>query len=287
MSTGGGPFRPVEIVEEDRHVGGLFVRRAAPSETSPIRTPLLMVHGAYDGWWVWQRWLRFFASAGWTCYAMSLRNHPGSYAMPEPDFLRVGIGDYVDDVVTVAGAIGAPPVLIGHSMGGMAVQKAAEILESRALVLVASVGPGQLGRHDDDFPLDRPADYRAAFLREASETPLDPDTFRRVHELLVPESPKALNDIRGRTAVDRSRIRSPVLVIGAGNEQFTVHGAEAIARFYGSEYLVVPGARHALMYEGEWMMAAIQVAGWLHRAVSCEGLPPIVHARADGRAPPS
>jgi pimeloyl-ACP methyl ester carboxylesterase len=287
VNTGGGPFQPVEIVEEDRDVGGLFVRRVAPIDISPIRTPLLMVHGAYDGWWVWQRWLWFFANAGWTCYAMSLRNHPGSYAMPEPDFLRVGIGDYVDDVVTVAGAIDAPPVLIGHSMGGMAVQKAAEILEPRGLVLVASVGPGQLGRHADDFPLNRPADCRAEFLREAGETPLDPDTFRRVHELLVPESPKALNDIRGRTPVNRSRIRCPVLVVGAENEQFKVHRAEAIARFYGSEYLVVPRARHALMYEGEWMMAAIQVAEWLHRVVSGEGLPPIVQARSDGRAPTS
>src|SRR5262249_2986321 len=176
---------------------------------------------------------------------------------------------------------------IGHGMGGMAVQKAAEVLEPRALVLAASVGPGQLGRHDDDFPLDRPVDYRADFLREASETPLDPDIFRRVCELLVPESPKALNDIRGRTAVDRSRIRCPVLVIGAENEQFKVHRAEATAQFYGSEYLVVPRARHALMYEGEWMMAAIEVAGWLHREVARNVLPPIVHALAEGRPPPS
>jgi pimeloyl-ACP methyl ester carboxylesterase len=245
-----------------------------------------MVHGAYDGWWVWQRWLWFLANAGWTSHAMSLRNHPGSYAIPAPEFLRVGIGDYVSDVITVARAIGPPPVLIGHSLGGMAVQKAAEILEPRALVLVASVGPGQLGRHDDDFPLDRPADFRAEFLRDAGEAPLDPDTVRRIHELLVPESPRALNDIRGRTAVDRSRIRCPVLVVGAEREQFKVHAAEAIAQFYGSEYLVVPRARHALMYETEWMTAAIQVAGWLHRAVAQDTLPPIIATQAEGRAPP-
>jgi pimeloyl-ACP methyl ester carboxylesterase len=273
-------LRPFGVVLEDRHVSGLFVRRSAPSDPSPIVPPLLLVHGAYDGWWVWHKWLSFFAGCGFTCYALSLRNHPGSSPLSDREFLRVGLADYVADVITVARWIGVPAVFVGHSMGGMVVQKAAETLQPPALVLVASVGPGQLGRHDDDFPTDRLADYREAFLREETGAALDPEDVRQIHERLVPESPTALNDIRGRTPVDRSRIQCPVLAVRGEREQFPVHRAEAIAEFYGGDYLIVPRARHALMYEGDWMAAAIQVGRWLHRMVTGQTLPPIRHADA-------
>jgi len=76
---------------------------------------------------------------------MSLRNHTGSYSVPEEKYLKLTVGDYAEDVLKVLNWIDRPAILIGHSMGGITVQKVAEQKNLRALILLASVGPGQLG----------------------------------------------------------------------------------------------------------------------------------------------
>jgi len=85
-------------------------------------TPLLLVHGAWHGAWCWQEhFIPYLARAGYAVYAPSLRGHGDS---PGRDRLRrTGIGHYVQDVAAVAAALPAAPVLIGHSMGGLVVQK--------------------------------------------------------------------------------------------------------------------------------------------------------------------
>ena len=47
------------------------------------------------------------------------------------------------------------PITIGHSMGEIMIQKAAEQANLRALILLASVGPGQLGAIRDPLPADK------------------------------------------------------------------------------------------------------------------------------------
>lgn len=154
------------LVIRDHLVEGLFVKEVAPTAPGGPETPLLFVHGAAHGWWAWEKWLGFFAAAGWRCYAMSLRNHTGSRAVAEPEYLRLRVADYAEDIRTLARWLDGPPVLIGHSMGGISAQKAAEGLDLKGLVLVASVGPGQLGRIREPLPEDRPITYTAARARE-------------------------------------------------------------------------------------------------------------------------
>ena len=53
---------------------------AAAAAAAPTpRPPLLFVHGSYHGAWCWrERFLPYFAAAGWDCYAVSLRGQGGS-----------------------------------------------------------------------------------------------------------------------------------------------------------------------------------------------------------------
>ena len=84
--------------------------------------PLLFIHGAFTAAWCWaEHYLDFFAEEGYSSYAVSLSGHGGSRSKTSLD--SISIADYVADVVRVATELPAPPVLIGHSMGGFVAQK--------------------------------------------------------------------------------------------------------------------------------------------------------------------
>ena len=90
--------------------------------SSPRPTPLLFVHGAWHGAWCWtEHFLPYFSAKGYACYALNLRGHGRSSIKGSVRFVR--IADYVADVEEVAARIPAPPVLVGHSMGGFITQK--------------------------------------------------------------------------------------------------------------------------------------------------------------------
>ena len=94
------------------------ITRTPTAHARPI--PLLFVHGAYGGAWLWDEYfLPYFAERGWVAHAISVRGHAGSDGADTVQFAR--LRDYVADVEQVAASLTAPPVLIGHSLGGMVV----------------------------------------------------------------------------------------------------------------------------------------------------------------------
>ncbi len=256
------------LVERDHVVDGLFVKEVSPALPGGPATPLLLVHGGLHGWWAWEPWMGLLASAGWRCFAMSLRNHTGSRSVPDADYFALTVADYVADVAVVLRWLGKRPVLVGHSMGGIVVQKAAESGCAAAMVLVCSVGPGQLGGIRPPLPTDRgfmlePEAARALWFSE-----IDEGSFAAFHRRLVPESPGVLNDYSGgNVGVERARVACPVLAIGAEFDRTPVHRAPAIASFYGCDCMVVAGAAHNLMMESPSLPVAIRINEWLLRNI--------------------
>src|SRR5574337_1467325 len=121
---GGG--RSMERIED------LLLDRVRPR--GPVKPlPLLFVHGMWGGSWCWESHLRIAAEAGWDAWALNLRGHHGS--RPVANLGRVGIHDYVQDVLDCLRALGEV-VLVGHSMGGLIAQKVAEIGGVRAAVFM-------------------------------------------------------------------------------------------------------------------------------------------------------
>ncbi|MFK0523666.1 alpha/beta hydrolase [Paenibacillus illinoisensis] len=102
---------------------------------STHRPPLLFVHGAYTGSWMWSKYIPHFVQQGWTCYAMNLRSH---YKSRVQDMTRVTFEDYLEDIQEIITECGEPPILIGFSMGGILSQKLAESSPLRGLVVIDS-----------------------------------------------------------------------------------------------------------------------------------------------------
>jgi pimeloyl-ACP methyl ester carboxylesterase len=259
------------FLERDHLVRGLFVKEFGPEGSENLDVPILMVPGGSHGWWAFEVWLPFFASAGWQSFSLSLRNHTGSYSLPDQEFVHLTLDEYVDDVSTVLKWLEKPAVLIGHSMGGIITQKVAEKMELKAMVLVASVGPGQLGAIRDPLPVDKPIMLDPDTVRRIWFHKIDDECFNSIYSRLTPESPEVINEYStGRIKVDREAINCPILVIRGACDHTVVHRAEPLADFYSAPYQIEPDCGHDLMLEPPALDVAQKINQWLLSVVSTD-----------------
>ncbi len=247
------------------------------------RVPLLFVHGAWHGAWCWaEHFLDFFAAQGCAAHAVSLRGHGASAGHER--LRRTRIADYVADVAAVAATLPQPPVLIGHSMGGLVVQKFLERHTVPGAVLLAPVPPsGVLGttlrlarRHPLIFvrvnltlslyPLvATPRLARECFFSDnlpdaqvnACWEKLQDESFRAFVDMLALDLPRP---IQGST---------PMLVLGAGKDTiFTPAEVSATAAAWGAELEILPNIAHDMMLEPQWQAVAMRISEWLGRTQS-------------------
>lgn len=94
-----------------------------------------MVHGAGAGGWEWRLWERIFEAGGWDVLAPDLEPHTAGVGATTVDH-------YVNQVRSWLDMDGAPPFLIGASMGGLLAAQAAARAPLSGLVLVNSLPPG-------------------------------------------------------------------------------------------------------------------------------------------------
>lgn len=104
-------------------------------EYTAKRPPLLFIHGAYTGSWMWSKYIPHFVVDGWKCYVMNLRGH---YRSRSVDLTKVTFSDYLEDIKDIVTVCGEPPVILGFSLGGILSQKIAETTEIKGLILVDS-----------------------------------------------------------------------------------------------------------------------------------------------------
>jgi pimeloyl-ACP methyl ester carboxylesterase len=271
---GWGPARDDRTLSE--RIADLVVEHAAPSGRARSR-PVLFVHGMWGGSWYLRNYLYAAAQAGWDSWAVNLRGHGES---PAPGGLgTVRLLDYVDDVRGCLNHLG-PAVLIGHSMGGLIAQKAAEGREVAAAVLLTSAPPrGILGL---GWPvLRRMTRYLPAMVAGRAFTVSRADADALLLNGLAPEqrdwafprfgfeSGRVARELAlGGLAVDAAAVRCPVLVVGAEDDRITPARLQRrIAHRYQAEYQQAPGHAHMLMLEEGWEQPFREVLAWMSRAL--------------------
>ncbi len=256
------------IRERDHNVEGLFVKEVSPASTGEAGLPIVMVHGGSHGWWAFEQWQPFFAARGRSTFALSLRNHTHSYSVPLHDYLRLQVSDYVEDFLAVIEWIGEAPIFMGHSMGGIIVQKAAERSNPAALVLVAPVPPGSMGALRAPLPSDRTVLPDCETVRRLWFHVIDDKTLLSVCERLVPESPSVMNDYgNGGLAVDVAAFHCPILVMGGDRDRSGLPSARSVAEFLGAESVLLPNCGHEVMLEPNSLQAAAAIEDWLGKVM--------------------
>ncbi len=248
-----------------------------PAESRHV-TPLLFVHGAWHGAWCWEvHFLDFFASHGFSAHALSLRGHGNSDGRGNLRGMR--IADFVEDVAEVAQKFACPPVVIGHSMGGLVVQKYLEKYPAPGAVLLAAVPPNGVGgptlriagRHPflfakanltlSMYPLvATPRLAREAFFSGG----LAEEQVRAYADRLQDESYLGFLDMILFNLPKPGRVKTPMLVLG-GTEDAIFSPAEvnATARAYGTQPQIFPDMAHDMMLEPGWQTVAERILAWL------------------------
>ena len=257
------------------------IRRTPRGQPRP--TPLLFVHGAYGGAWLWdEHFLPYFAERGWVAHALSLRGHAGSDGAEAVQFAR--LRDYVADVEQVAASLPAPPVLIGHSLGGMVVQHCLHRSPVPAAVLMASSPPhGMIGSLFGMTLTNPQLMYELGFAHHLGPRLGDGRAIERalfsggMPEALVRSYMRRFQAESGLVILDllfldlppsTPMLDVPVLVLGAENDSFVYRGGlDATADTYRTKVEVFPGMAHAMMLDLGWEKVAARIHGWLEETL--------------------
>lgn len=234
------------------------------------------MHGAFTGAWCWaEHFLPYFADAGYRACAVSLRGHGLSKGHEYLD--SYSIGDYVDDVEETIARLGAAPVLVGHSMGGLVVQKYLERAAVPAAVLMASVPPQGLLSASMQFAMRSPdlfGEMNRVFHggRTSAEAlskvlfaqPVGTEALQRYYTLMQPESQRAIWDMALFNLPQRWQVQVPLLVLGAGLDNLIPAGfAESTANYYGVQAEIFPAMGHGMMLEAGWEAVAQRIINWI------------------------
>jgi non-heme chloroperoxidase len=257
--------------------GDLEVLARSPAGQPTRKTPLLFIHGAYTGAWCWdEHFLPYFAEAGYACYALSLSGHGASRRRGPLD--SFSIDNYVSDVAEVVEKLPGTPVLIGHSMGGLVVQKYLERADVPAAVLLCSVPPQGLMGSALGLMFNKPNlinDLNRILngghpdpdgLREALfHQPIAVETLMRYYRKCQPESHRAIWDMTLFNLPQPARMhRPPMLILGAEHDHLIPPAQVGMtAATYGEPAHIMPGMGHGVMLEQDWRDVADRIAAWL------------------------
>jgi len=240
-----------------------------------VRPPLLFVHGAFTGSWMWSKYIPYCISAGWNSYCINLRGH---YKSRSADFTKILFEDYLEDIRLVISEIveecGTPPIVIGFSMGGILSQKLAESVGIAGLVLIDSSICREVHAEVPyrDLALRMPGLVVPAPARD-EQISID-ETFEDIafqRKYLSMESAKAFDAFSFHfgaegISVEGERITCPSLVICAVNDESDDHRGRATARHIGGEYLGLRGTTHTGLLVGQRYSEAVsRIIDWLAR----------------------
>ncbi len=255
-------------------------------DTPSSRPPLLLIHGAWHGAWCWEWFQSHFAELGYESHAMSLRGH-GKSQVP-PRFNWTSISDYVDDVAEVAKRFSEPPVLVGHSMGGLIIQKYLEQHAARAAVLVASVPMHGVYRMLTRIAMKHPwqafkcvafadLDALVATPEMAHEAlfsdDVPQDTFDHCFAALQPESYRAGLDMLLFGLPRPGKVKVPPMLVLGGERDHLFHPdeIEKTARAYNVKAEIFPAIAHNMPVEREWRKVSGLIVEWLNQNVASRG----------------
>ena len=239
---------------------------------------LLFIHGEGTAAWLWEPWRRHLRPFGWETNVLDLRGHGRSLPI---DFTTVTLEDYVADIESVVGQIGAQsrtPVLVGWGMGALlALMTASKLQEVPAVVLLAPVATREAGggatlKELQHIPAGPIGVTELGVTATQPEDLTEEERSRLLREMRdAIESGVALRQAERGVSVPVEVVQRPVLVIsgtvedGRGGEQ-----GRRVADAYGGQSVIVPEVgRWGVVYrEAAVADTAWRVDAWLKKVLT-------------------
>lgn len=255
---------------------------------------IVFIHGAWLTASSWENFLGYFEQKGYTCLAPEwpYRDKPAAELREHtpPELAHVGVKELTDHYEAIIKTLPEPPILIGHSFGGLIVQQLLDRGVGRVAVTLDSAAPKGVLAVDWDVLRSNSASLLKWMGWERVVTMSFPEfqfSFvngfpeaqqRRCYDrYVVPETGRiffqaafaALDPHQALYVNFKNNQRAPLLMI-AGERDHIVPAHVARSNFEQyrdsgayTDFQEFPGRAHLLMAQDGWEEIAEYVATWL------------------------
>lgn len=247
--------------------------------------PVVLIHGMWCNGSHLARLDELFRARTYDTHRPTLPHHSREPGQAEA-VGALSLNDYVQSVKDYISAQGFthPPVLVGHSMGGLIAQRLAAQLPTAALVLLTPASPAGINAvHPKVIPWSLPLLSRPGFWRRAHKLSAEQARRYAVNGLHLTQQEKIINSLvyeSGRvlseiafwwadsgkaTRVDAGKVQCPVYVLSAGRDSLTPAAVvkKVAARYANATYRHWPERNHWVIDDIDTDDMVHEIDGWL------------------------
>ena len=249
---------------------------------------IVLIHGLFVNNTSWKEWKTYFEAQGYTVHTPSNRGHAGDPVQLKaniPSELRnVGFDDTVNNLVKFIDTLPEKPIVIGHSFGGLMVQKLIDMDKAVAGVSIDGAPPKNVMAPFSTVKIVWPVVnffkgnspylgtkdwYHRAFFNNYSREESD----ALYETVAAPESRKLARDplFKSSAKLDLKKPHQPLLFIAGSNDKiFPAKFSRKIADSYQDKSSIVDfkefeGRSHFICGEKGWEEVAEYISDWLKR----------------------
>jgi len=249
---------------------------------------IVLIHGLFVNNTSWKNWKSYFEAQGYIVHTPSNPGHEGNpidLKKNIPSELKnVGFDDTVQNLVKFIDTLPEKPIVIGHSFGGLMVQKLIDMGKVVAGVSIDGAPPKNVMapfstvkvvwpvvnffRGNSAF-LGSKEWYHKAFFNNYSKAESD----KLYETVAAPESRKLARDplFKSSAKLDLNKPHGPLLFIAGSNDNiFPAAFSRKIANAYKDQKSIVDfkefeGRSHFIAGEKGWEEVAEYVLNWLKK----------------------
>lgn len=231
-----------------------------------MKETIVFVHGMCHGAWCWEEYfIPYFKKLDYDCIAVNLPGHetPGSTQR-----ISYSLNEYVQALHQAVAKLDQPPIIIGHSMGGMILQRFLNTGHCKKAILMSSVPPAGVLR----------ASLRALF-RYPGLIPYLLQLnllggFKKYPQLMFNETSRFTPFMCAESFIAYlalflpifHSISKPLLVLGGSHDGLiSVNEFQQTAKHYQAELEIIEGGSHDLMLDEDYTKTADVIHQWINK----------------------
>ncbi|WDF65424.1 alpha/beta hydrolase [Flavobacterium sp. KACC 22763] len=246
---------------------------------------IVLIHGNFVNDKTWADWKKYYEQKGYTVYAPANPGHDGNpadlRAKVHPDLTKTGFIDIVNNISKLIDTLPEKPLIIGHSMAGMATLKLVELSKAAAGVSIDGAPPKNVFPPFQTLKTVIPAFgfFSSAKYFMGSRKWYDYAFFNTIPEaqksiafekFAVPESYKVSRELvlNSFSNIDFKKPHEPILFVGGGSDHiFPPSLTETIASRYKEnagrvDLKIFDGKSHFICGEPGWESVADYILNW-------------------------
>lgn len=249
---------------------------------------IVLIHGNFVNDRTWAQWKQHYVRKGYAVHTPANPGHDGNPAdlrsKVHPDLTMTGFIDVVNNIVNLIDSLPEKPLVIGHSMAGMAALKLVELGKASAGVSIDGAPPKNVFPPFQTLKTVIPAfgffSFKKYFMGSRNwydyaffNTLPEADRREAFDKYAVPESYKVSRQLvlNSFSNIDFKKEHAPILFIGGGKDHIFPPGlTKNIAGRYkkdaGSvDVKIYDSKSHFICGEPGWEQVADDILAWYEK----------------------